>query len=224
MNENRKFYEEYFRNTYNGLNHEVNICIENAHIAANRRGQHFLLEESEEIKSSILPQMVPLSARTTTCQPVGTLLGICTYYTEDGNNIDVVCNFMAYDAIIVSNLYAVKAIEYLHETAFGRTVYYNMYMDRLFTPIPLYDKDPQEFDAKKVGCAGFTRVIPVAEPMEYRLAIEAGLSPSAQSIAECLMRPLPSGKYSKVMNQLGKEYLWNYLNQHFSEKKENSVH
>lgn len=215
MRDDRKFNEDYFKNhVYNGLNHAINVSIENTHIAANRRGQHFLLDGPGESKQLVLPQMVPLSARSNPYQAiVGPLAGIVTYYTDNGDNIDVVHNFMAYDAIIVSSLYATKAIEYLHETAFGsKEIYYHMYMDRLLTPIPLYDKDPQEFDAQKVGCAGFSRVIPVAEPMEYRLAIEAGLTPSLRSIADCLNMPLPNGKYNNTVNSLGAEYLQNYMN------------
>lgn len=224
MNEKRRFYEEYFKYIDNACDHALNVSIENTHIAANRKGQHFLIDGFDESESLVLPQMIPLSARSNSYQPVGSLLGITTYYTEDGNNIDVVNNFMAYDAIIVSSLYATKAIEYLHKTSFGKTAMYNMYMDRLITPIPLYNKDPQEFDAKKVGCAGFTRVIPVAEPMAYRLAIEDGLTPSLRSIADCLMAPLPSGKYGKVLNYLGKEYLWNYLKWNFTVKGKQLVH
>ena len=80
------------------------------------------------------------------------------------------------------------------------------YLDRLVTPVPLYNKEPETFnDIEKIGCAFLTRVIPVLEPRYYLEELKRGAHPSILSIADAISRPTFAGVYPKLFNDIALE-------------------
>ena len=153
MNNNLQIYNKllkYFSNkTYGGTNHD-NPIYGPFNFKRNRKGQHYLASENAN-PMIVIPQSSPLSVREfTKPEAVFGLVNICV---EDGTkNIDFLPNYENYERIIVSRLYAEAAKKYFADNL--------SYLDRLVTPVPLYNKEPETFnDIEKIGCAFLTRVL-----------------------------------------------------------------
>ena len=153
MNNNLQIYNKllkYFSNkTYGGTNHDIPIYGP-FNFKPNRKCQHYLTNENAN-PMIVIPQSSPLSVREfTKPEAVFGLVNICV---EDGTkNIDFLPNYENYERIIVSRLYAEAAKKYFADNL--------SYLDRLVTPVPLYNKEPETFnDIEKIGCAFLTRVL-----------------------------------------------------------------
>ena len=168
----------------------------------NRKGQHYLTNENAN-PMIVIPQSSPLSVREfTKPEAVFGLVNICV---EDGTkNIDFLPNYENYERIIVSRIYAEAAKKYFADNL--------SYLDRLVTPVPLYNKEPEIYnDIEKVGYAFLTRVIPVLEPRYYLEELKRGAHPSILSIADAISRPTFAGVYSKLLNDVAVHDLRMYL-------------
>lgn len=205
MNNNLQIYNKllkYFSNkTYGGTNHDIPIYGP-FNFKPNRKCQHYLTNENAN-PMIVIPQSSPLSVREfTKPEAVFGLVNICV---EDGTkNIDFLPNYENYERIIVSRLYAEAAKKYFADNL--------SYLDRLVTPVPLYNKEPEIFnDIEKVGCAFLTRVIPILEPRYYLEELKRGAHPSILSIADAISRPTFAGVYPKLFNDMAVHDLRMYL-------------
>ena len=180
---------KYFSNKiYGGTNHD-NPIYGPFNFKRNRKGQHYLTNENAN-PMIVIPQSSPLSVREfTKPEAVFGLVNICV---EDGTRI------------IVSRIYAEAAKKYFADNL--------SYLDRLVTPVPLYNKEPETFnDIEKVGCAFLTRVIPVLEPRYYLEELKKGAHPSILSIADAISQPTVAGAYPKLLNDMAVHDLRMYL-------------
>ncbi len=89
-------------------------------------------------------------------------------------------NYFEYDIIVVSSRYADLA----RQTQGGGNI---DFLDRFFTPVPLYDSDPQlSRFTNKIGTAGFRKVWFPKTPQEYVLELRSGKLPSISAIQVCI--------------------------------------
>ena len=193
---------KYFSNKiYGGTNHD-NPIYGPFNFKRNRKGQHYLASENAN-PMIVIPQSSPLSVREfTKPEAVFGLVNICV---EDGTkNIDFLPNYENYERIIVSRIYAEAAKKYFSDNL--------SYLDRLVTPVPLYNKEPEIYnDTEKIGCAFLTRVIPVLEPRYYLEELKKGAHPSILSIADAISQPTVAGAYPKLLNDMAVHDLRMYL-------------
>ena len=205
MNNNLQIYnkllKQFSNKTYGGTNHDIPIYGP-FNFKPNRKCQHYLTNENAN-PMIVIPQSSPLSVREfTKPEAVFGLVNICV---EDGTkNIDFLPNYENYERIIVSRLYAEDAKKYLAD--------HLSYLDRLVTPVTLYNTEPKTFnDIEKVGCAFLTRVIPILEPRDYLEELKRGAHPSILSIADAISRPTFAGVYPKLFNDMAVHDLRMYL-------------
>ena len=193
---------KYFSNkTYNGVNHDITI-YDPHNFVVNRKGQHYLTNENAK-PMIVIPQSSPLSVREfTKPEAVFGLTNICE---EDGTgNIDFLPGYDNYEKIIVSRIYAESAKKYFADNP--------AYLDRLVTPVPLYNKNPEMCnDAEKIGCAFLIRAVPILEQWEYIQEFKTGSKPSILSAADAINCPVITEKYPKLLNDIAVHDLRMYL-------------
>jgi len=195
MDEKELFKNYVNQRLWNGTNHPLSLYSSfnnETEIAATRNGKHFIVGKIGE--PLILRQQIPLSVRPYYYKNDNP--NIITIHSKDKQqSIDVLHNYKNYDCIIVSAIYTACIKEILPENIDNT---YNIdladYMDRLFTPTALYNKNPEKFeDAEKIGAAYINRVAPVQETLYYRTLIQKGAQPSLFSVYQSLQNPLGSG-------------------------------
>lgn len=189
-------------NVYCGVNHDIKL-YNGDHCPANRNGQYFLNDENEK-PTMIFQQANPLSVHPSVIS--NPLYGITTFSIED-KNIDFLNNYVNYDIIIVSRIYAEYAKRCFKS--------YADYLDRLRVPVPVYNKDPETHDdSKKVGVVFLQRVVPVNEPHYYIQLLNDGFYPSILSINDTINNSRLPGKHLTILNRTAvmdlERQLYNY--------------
>jgi len=163
---------------YNAVNHPVLLYHQNE-VAMNRKEQYFL-ENTNAAPYLIVHQNRPLSAHAMAL-PIQRRAYETGLFLPEGCNsyLDFPPNPYSYDVIIVSTRYAKLAI-----STPGVTV---DYLDRLYTPIPVYKSEPsKEYFNEKVGSVGFRKAMIPRMPQDYLNLIQLGQRPSLASIHACL--------------------------------------
>lgn len=163
---------------YNGVNHDV-LLFDSKDIIVNRKGQHFLKEDNCTPKK-IIRQGRPLSAH-------GNLLcienGDSNIFLPEayGSQLDTLSDYFNYSIIIVSSRYA----DFARQTHGGGNF---DFLDRLFTPIPLYSSIDAHYSCNlsKIGSAGLKKVCFPKTPQNYVLELRAGQLPSVSAMQVCL--------------------------------------
>ncbi|MBO5372297.1 MAG: hypothetical protein J6A75_06220 [Lachnospiraceae bacterium] len=165
---------------FNGCNHPINFYSKN--YAQNRKTQFFLTTENA-LPDKIYSQGNPLSAYSY-FERANPCCGINLFFPEMLKaRLDIASNYYEYDIILVSSRYA----------ALAKQVFFNNpdYLDRLFCPITLYNRNPEESNqnslekAKKIGCIGFRKVWSTKTPQNYMAELRAGYYPSVASMQIC---------------------------------------
>lgn len=165
---------------FNGCNHPINFYSKN--YAQNRKNEFFLTSENA-LPDKIYSQGNPLSAYSC-LERANPCCDINLFFPEMLKaKLDIVPNYYEYDVILVSSRYA----------ALAKQVFLNNpdYLDRLYSPITLYDKNPEESNqkslekAQKIGCIGFRKVWSAKTPQNYMNEIKAGYCPSVASMQIC---------------------------------------
>lgn len=94
--------------------------------------------------------------------------------------IDMLPSFRRFDIILVTDEYAGVAIQQFLD--------YPVYLDRLYTSVPIFVENPQmSFDkkAEKIGVVGFKKVCRPRHPHEYVKDLRGGKTPSVTSVKVC---------------------------------------
>lgn len=164
---------------YNGVNHDINLYENPAAFSVNRKGQHFLTNREAE-PFRIIYQQKPLSV-TTNLLAANPIASPGLFLPEViSAQVETLPDFYNYDIIAVSNIYAglVRQMAGCNPD----------YLDRLFTPVPVYRDNPQYIgnNARKAGSIGFRKVWYPRTPQEYILEFRAGRQPSVSAIMVCL--------------------------------------
>lgn len=164
---------------YNGVNHDIKLFEDPTKFTVNRKGQYFLNDPDAQ-PDKIIRQMKPLSVRSNPV-PSG-FSGIPALFLPEavGAQIETLPNFSDFDIIVVSTIYAGMARQLIVNNP--------EYLDRLYTPVPVYDDDPHSFrnSARMAGSIGFKKVWYPRTPQEYVMEFRAGRLPSLASVSICL--------------------------------------
>lgn len=164
---------------YNGVNHNINLYETLANFTINRKGQYFLTNSNTK-PDRIIQQMKPMSVRTELI-PTSSINSPLLFLPEAiGSQIDTLPNHYNFDIIVVSTIYAGVARQLAGNNP--------DYLDRLYTPIPVYVDNPQFYggSTRKAGSVGFRKVWYPRTPQEYVLEFRAGRLPSVSSMKVCL--------------------------------------
>lgn len=164
---------------YNGVNHNINLYENPEDFSVNRKGQHFLTNGQAE-PTRVIYQQKPLSV-TTNLIATNPMASPGLFLPEAiGAQVETLPDFFNYDIIAVSNIYAglVRQMAGCNPD----------YLDRLFTPVPVYRDNPQYVgnNAHKAGSIGFRKVWYPRTPQEYVMEFRAGRLPSVSAIMVCL--------------------------------------
>lgn len=163
---------------YNGVNHSINLYETSAKITSNRKGQYFLTH-SDAKPDKIIQQMKPISVRTELMSTISINSPVLFLPEAIGSQLDILPNFYDFDIIAVSTIYAGVARQLTGNNP--------DYLDRLYTPIPVFVDDPQTYGGRthKAGSVGFRKVWYPRTPQEYVLEFRAGRLPSVSSMKVC---------------------------------------
>lgn len=166
---------------YNGVNHDLRIYQNPNNFAVNRKKQYFL-KSKETAPDYIIPQQKPLSAKTTLL-PSSSMKGEVFLPHTLNATIDSLPDYSKYDRIIVSSIYASTIMQMSQTSCIDPN-----YLDRLYSPVPLYSEDPQNklTRVSKVGCVGFQKVCNPYHPQYYLSELNYGRMPSKTSMKLCI--------------------------------------
>ncbi len=165
---------------FNGTNHDLKIFANNGDFSVTRKGEKFLVNPYAQ-PAYIIPQQKPLSVHSAPLYPLAEYSETGTIFLPEFcyTPVDFLPDYQQYDLIACSTLYAQFAIQ-----AFCNNP---NYLDRLYTPVCLFSVNPDsEANAKKVGTAGFRKVIPPFYPKDYVQFVRNGLQPSKIGVEACL--------------------------------------
>lgn len=162
-----------FERVYNACNHELNLYMNNTKYAMTRKEKFFLTEEGTK-PDYIIRQMRPLCIRNTSDKKENSLLLAPEVFETQ---IDIAPNYNRYDVIVVSYRYATFCYKQFPA--------YVDYIDRLFVPVKLYDKNPEKEKASVVGCVGFQKYCYPKTPEQYVIDINNGYKPSKAAVQVC---------------------------------------
>ena len=161
---------------FNGTNHD-NIIYNPNDCYTDRQNRHFLITPEVE-PAYIIKRDKPLNAYVSS-QALSNASGtLPLYFADSMSHISLTpidgcpANF---DVIIVSNLYASLALQ-----CFGINP---DYLDRLYVPVPLFDRCDTR---RKIGAAGLKKVSRPYNPQDYLLQLHTGYPPSIASIQTCI--------------------------------------
>lgn len=161
---------------YNGTNH-TNIIYNPKDCFCDRQNKHFL-QKIDAKPIFTIKRDKPLNAQVSLKPLNNANNNLPIYYADSMSYISLTPiddNPANYDIIIVSNIYATLALQACYLNA--------DFVDRLYIPIPLFDKlDP----TRKIGCAGLKKVCRPLTPQEYLFQIRSGYIPSIASLQTCL--------------------------------------
>lgn len=164
---------------YNGVNHDINLYENPANFTVNRKGQYFLTNPNAK-PDRIIRQMKPMSVKTDLI-PTNSMTNPGLFLPEAvGAQIETLPNYFDYDIIVVSTIYAGMARQLTGNNP--------DYLDRLYTPVPVFDDDPQVYqnNARMAGSIGFRKVWYPLAPYQYVHEFRAGRLPSVASVRVCL--------------------------------------
>lgn len=164
---------------YNGVNHGINLYENPTNFTVNRKGQHFLTNP-EAKPDRIIRQMKPLSVKTDLI-PMNSITNPGLFLPEPvGAQIETLPNYCDYDIVVVSTIYAGMARQLTGNNP--------DYLDRLYTPVPVFDDNPQVYrnSARMAGSIGFRKVWYPMTPQWYVQEYRAGRLPSVASVRVCL--------------------------------------
>lgn len=163
---------------FNGVNHNVNLYENPENFTRNRKNQYFLTTPIAR-PDRVIRQMQPLSVKTDLIPTQVTTTPGLFLPEAVGAQIESIPDYSNYDVIVVSNIYANIARQLAGTNP--------EYLDRLYTPVPLYENDPQFcHDTRMVGSVGFRKVWYPMHPQGYVLEYRAGRLPSLASAQICL--------------------------------------
>lgn len=164
---------------YNGINHDIRLFENHVNFTTNRKGQHFLINPDSK-PDKIIRQMKPLSVKTDLIL-TNTMTNPRLFLPEAvGSQIETLPNYYDYDIIVVSTIYAGMARQLTGNNP--------DYLDRLYTPVPVYDDDPQVYrnSVRMAGSIGFRKVWYPMTPQQYVFEYRSGRLPSVSSVRMCL--------------------------------------
>ena len=164
---------------YNGVNHDIKLFENPTKFTVNRKGQYFLNDPDAQ-PDKIIRQMKPLSVRSNPVQASFSAASLLFLPEAVGAQIETLPNFSDFDIIVVSTIYAGMARQLILNNP--------EYLDRLYTPVAVYDDDPQSFrnSVRMAGSIGFKKVWYPRTPQEYVMEFRAGRLPSLASVSICL--------------------------------------
>ena len=158
---------------YNGCNHNITFYGNYLKYAMTRKEKFFLTEEGTK-PDYVIRQMRPLCIRNTSEKKENSLLLAPEVFETQ---IDIAPNYNCYDVIVVSYRYATFCYKQFPA--------YVDYIDRLFVPVKLYDKNPEKEKASVVGCVGFQKYCYPKTPEQYVIDINNGYKPSKAAVEVC---------------------------------------
>lgn len=164
---------------YNGVNHNINLYENQANFTVNRKGQYFLTSPNAK-PDRIIRQMKPMSVKTDLI-PTNPMTSPGLFLPEAvGAQIETLPNYNDFDIVVVSTIYAGMARQLIVNNP--------DYLDRLYTPVPVFDDDPQVYrnSARMTGSIGFRKVWCPMAPQWYVVEFRNGRLPSVASARVCL--------------------------------------
>lgn len=177
---------ENYYSVYNGTNHEL-AMYDMSDVYTTRTTNMYFLKSNSKCKYSTYEQEFPLNVERSYCTPP-----LC-----------ILPNYYDYDTIVVSSKYAKTAMEQCFRID-------PHYLDRLYTPITVYDT---EKDKNPVGAVGFKKVVAPWRVEDYYNIVywhlnSGGVRPSLSAIKLVLDDP-----YIKVNPYMSNYvyYLSNYI-------------
>ncbi len=159
---------------YNSCNHELKVYLNETKYAMTRKGNFFLTDLNAK-PDYIIRQMRPLSIRKVTEKEKQQILHAPEVFDTQ---IDIAWNYDKYDIIVTSNRYAGSCIRQLPT--------YVDYIDRLFVPIKLFNRNPEKEKAEIIGCVGFQKYVYPKLPGQYMTDLQNGFIPSKAAIQVCI--------------------------------------
>lgn len=172
----------YFSNhrIYNGTNHELNM-YDPQDTYMDREGKYYL-KLASSIPKSIIERGIALSVQYGINSDNNTVINSLHYYQPNRSYtyLDTLPNFKEYDTIVVSSKYAKIARKRCFQNDPD-------YLDRLFTPISIYNKE----DNKVIGAIGFQKVCDNRNIIDYCQMVDSHLRlcsapPSLSAIASAV--------------------------------------
>lgn len=165
----------------NATNHRLAFYLDENKLSTTRKGIH-VLEDKHAKPSYVIKRQKAYSLHPTMlCQlaehpKIGKIYLPELYDTFVDPLPD---NYWQYDIIVCSKLYVNLA---LHAYAGNWDI-----LDRLYTTVPVFEQDPEQFsDLKVIGTAGLRKAIPPLTPKAYIQLIRNGYLPSRVGVEASL--------------------------------------
>ena len=193
---------QYITRKYNGVNHDLLLYQNPEDFAVNRKSQYFLVNQ-EAKPNEVIRQRRPLSAKSQLIS-LSSMEKSLFLPEAVGAQIEFVPDPYEYDIIIVSNLYAniARQMQGINPD----------YVDRLYSPVPLYSENPQDVHySSKIGCVGFRKVWDPRTPQEYICDLKSGRLPSVSSMKLCVAMYRSQRAYCDYNTTFWLRELENYL-------------